>query len=177
MDDQVLVLNQNYEPLNVTNARRAISLIYLGKAVVVERDSRTFHSQMLTIEVPSVVRLAYYVKRPLPELKLSRRSVLARDGHRCQYCGTRGKGVTIDHVVPRNRGGKTDWSNLVCACIKCNNKKGNRTPAEADMTLIRKPRRPKYTPYISYSKFVAACQQEKWSQYLMPFATGVDLAP
>jgi 5-methylcytosine-specific restriction endonuclease McrA len=175
MDGQVLVLNQNYEPLNITNARRAITLVYLGKAYMVERDSRVYHSARVTIDLPSVVRLAYYVRRPLPELKLSRRSIFARDSHTCQYCGAQGRPLTVDHVIPRHRGGDTDWKNLVCACTRCNNKKANRTPGEAGMSLIRQPRRPKYTPYISFSKFVAACQNEQWQPYLAPFAPGLSL--
>jgi 5-methylcytosine-specific restriction endonuclease McrA len=175
MSDQVLVLNQNYEPLNVTNARRAITLLYLGKAIVVENDSEVFHSPTVAIEMPTVVRLAYYVKRPTPQLKLTRRSVIARDDHRCQYCGVRTKVVTLDHVVPRDRGGKTDWDNLVCACIKCNNNKGNRTPKEAGLTLTREPHRPRYVPYISFSKFVTAFRNERWIDYLAPFAQGLDI--
>ncbi len=175
MDGQVLVLNQNYEPLNITNARRAITLIYLGKAHVVERDSRVYRSARVSIELPSVVRLAYYVKRPMPQLKLSRRSIFARDNHACQYCGAQSRALTVDHVIPRHRGGQTDWKNLVCACTRCNNKKANRTPREAGMALIRQPRRPRYTPYISFSKFVAACQRDQWQPYLAPFAQGLDL--
>jgi 5-methylcytosine-specific restriction endonuclease McrA len=175
MNDQVLVLNQNYEPLNVTNARRAVTLLYLGKAVVVEKDSKVFRSPTVSFELPTVVRLAYYVKRPTPQLKLTRRSIIARDAHRCQYCGKHAKEVTIDHVIPRDRAGKTDWKNLVCACIKCNNKKGNRTPQEAGMALTRKPTRPRYVPYISFSKFVAAFKHERWIDYLAPFAQGLDI--
>ncbi len=175
MDNQVLVLNQNYEPLNVTNARRAVTLLYLGKAIVVEKDSQIFHSPTVSFEMPSVVRLAYYVKRPTPQLKLTRRSIIARDGQRCQYCGRRAKTVTIDHVIPRDRRGRTDWKNLVCACIKCNNKKGNRTPQEAGMTLIRRPFRPRYVPYISFAKFVAAFRNKRWVDYLAPFAQGLDV--
>ena len=175
MDGQVLVLNQNYEPLNITNARRGVALVYLGKAVVVETDSQVLHSPSVSFEMPTVVRLAYYVRRPTPQLKLTRRSIIARDGHRCQYCGKRAQAVTIDHVIPRHRGGRTDWSNLVCACIKCNNKKGNRTPKEAGMSLIRKPIRPRYVPYISFAKFVAACKNERWTHYLAPFAQGLDI--
>ncbi|MFQ6131074.1 MAG: HNH endonuclease [Armatimonadota bacterium] len=175
MDGQVLVLNQNFEPLNITNARRAITLVYLGKAEVVERDSAVFRSPSLTLEMPIVVRLAYYVKRPLPQLKISRRSIFARDDHTCQYCGSRSRGLTVDHVVPRHRGGQTDWRNLVAACIRCNNKKANRTPSEAGMKLIRHPKRPKYTPYISFSKFVTACRNQRWQPYLAPFAEGLGL--
>jgi len=128
MNDQVLVLNQNYEPLNVTNARRAVTLLYLGKAIVVETDSQVFRSPTVSYDMPSVVRLAYYVKRPTPQLKLTRRSIIARDAQRCQYCGKRAKLVTIDHVTSGNRSSRAfhghspvvealraGWSRRACA--------------------------------------------------------------
>ena len=164
MSDQVLVLNQNYEPLNVTNARRAITLLYLGKAIVVENDSEVFHSPTVAIEMPTVVRLAYYVKRPTPQLKLTRRSVIARDDHRCQYCGVRAKVVTLDHVVPRDRGGKTDWDNLVCACIGCNTRKGGRTPGQAHLSLIRAPHRPRRNPAITLR--LGSAKYQSWKAFL-----------
>jgi 5-methylcytosine-specific restriction endonuclease McrA len=176
MADEVLVLNENYEPLNVTNAKRAIALLYLGKAVEVERDSRVFHSERLTVHLPSVIRLARFVKRPLPQLKLSRRSILARDDYICQYCGEPRRDLTVDHVIPRHRHGPHTWENLVCCCMRCNNKKGNRTPQEAGMRLRRPPRRPRFVPYISLSRFTAALRKEAWLPYLEPFAGGLDMA-
>ncbi len=171
----VLVLNQNYEPLNICNVRRAMILLWLGKAEVVKTDSAAFHTIAQTFEIPSVVRLSYFVKRPVPQLKLSRKSILARDDHTCQYCGFRGSNLTLDHVVPKQRGGPTDWHNLVCCCLPCNNKKGNRTPHEAGMKLRRQPKKPRYVPYISFSRFVTAARHEAWREFLQPYTMGLDL--
>lgn len=170
MDGQVLVLNQNYEPLNITNMRRAVTLLHLGKAEVVESLDRTLASARLEIGAPSVVRLSYYVRRPYPELRVSRKGVFARDEGACQYCGADDVPLTLDHVVPRSRGGDSGWNNLVTCCVPCNNKKGDRTPDEAGMALLRRPRRPKYTPYISFPKFMHAVKQNRWDLYLLPFA-------
>jgi 5-methylcytosine-specific restriction endonuclease McrA len=165
----VLVLNQNHEPLNITSARRAVTLLLLGKAETIESDSKVVRSEHLELKLPSVVRLAYYVKRPVPQLKLARKSILARDRHTCQYCGRKESPMTIDHVIPRNRGGKTDWDNVVCCCLKCNSKKGDRLPHEVGLTLKRQPFRPKYVPYINLSKFMAACKEQKWRAYLASY--------
>lgn len=168
--DGVLVLNNNYQPLNVTNARRALGMLCLGKAHAVETDSKVFRSERLAVHMPTVVRLTHHVRRPMPVLRVSRKSVFARDNYTCQYCGRRNGPLTIDHVIPRERGGGEDWNNLVCCCTKCNNKKGNRTPEEAGMSLLSKPFRPKYIPYISYTKFLAAVSNPAWRPYLAPYA-------
>lgn len=175
--DAVLVLNDNYQPLNVTNVRRALGMLCLGRAHTVEADSKVFHSEHLTIEMPTVVRLNRHVRRPTPVLRVSRKSVFARDQHTCQYCGNRNVPLTIDHVVPRERGGGTDWTNLVCCCTKCNNEKGNRTPLEAGMALRHRPLRPKFIPYISYTKFLAAAANPTWRPYLAPYADLPSLEP
>ena len=172
--DGVLILNHNYQPLNVTNIRRALGLLCLGKAHAVETDSRIFRSEHLVIRMPTVLRLSHYVRRPTPVLRISRRGVFARDDHTCQYCGNRNVPLTIDHVVPRERGGSTDWTNLVCCCTKCNNLKGNQTPEQAQMRLLRRPFRPKFIPYISYTRFLAAAENPVWRPYLAPYA---DLPP
>jgi 5-methylcytosine-specific restriction endonuclease McrA len=174
MESQVLILNQNYEPLNITNVRRAIALLHLGKAEIVEAWPWIVHSERAAVPAPSVVRLSYYVKRPFPELHPTRRSLLARDNFTCQYCGRKEGAMTLDHVIPKVRGGSDDWINLVCCCIRCNNVKGNRTPEEAGMTLLRKPRRPGYVPYVNYPKFVAACHNQRWRDYLGPYAVGLE---
>ncbi len=172
--DGVLVLNHNYQPLNVTNVRRALGLLWLGKAHMVERDSRVFHAERVEIEMPTVVRLNHHVRRPTPVLRVSRKAIFARDDHTCQYCGARNVPLTIDHVTPKDHGGSTDWSNLVCSCTKCNNIKGNQTPEQAGMHLRRRPFRPKFIPYISYTKFLAAAGNPAWRPYLAPYA---DLPP
>jgi len=170
MNGQVLVLNQNYEPLNICAWQRAVSLIYVGKALMLEHDSRVLHSPSVTIPMPSVIRIARQIKRPLPEVKLSRQSLMARDRYTCQYCGKKSKHLTVDHVIPRERGGRHDWDNLVACCMACNNRKRNRTPREADMSLIRQPSRPRFIPYLSFATMRQALQNEVWRDYLEPFA-------
>ena len=167
--DEVLVLNNNYQPLNITNVRRAISLLFMGKAETVQTDSKVYHAERVALPMPTVVRLNHYVRRPLPRLHVSRKSVFARDGHNCQYCGAHKVALTLDHVIPKDKGGHTDWDNLVCCCTRCNNIKGNCTPEEAGLTLIGKPRRPKYIPYISYTKFLEALENPHWRDYLAPY--------
>lgn len=170
MKGQVLVLNQNYEPLNVCSWRRAVALLCLGKAVALEQQGEVLHAAAQEFQLPSVVRLAYPIRRPLPELKVSRRAVLARDGNTCQYCGRVGRDLTIDHVIPRHKGGGATWDNLVACCAKCNNLKADRTPREANMPLVRKPRRPRFIPYLSFATFTAAAKNPTWRDYLEPFA-------
>jgi len=172
--DSVLVLNDNYQPLNVTNVRRALGMLCVGKAHTVEKDSKVFHSAHLSLEMPTVVRLNHHVRRPTPVLHISRKGIFARDHYTCQYCGARNVPLTIDHVIPRERGGGTDWANLVCCCTTCNNRKGNHLPEQVAMRLRRRPFRPKFIPYISYAKFLAAAANAVWRPYLAPYA---DLPP
>ena len=174
MNHNVLVLNLNYEPLNICSFRRALGLIFLDKATVLETNGQLLRSERVCMHMPSVVRLNYLVKRPRPELRISRRSVLARDNFTCQYCGRQANPLTIDHVVPRVNGGSHSWENLVCSCIQCNNTKGNRTPSQAGLALIRTPRRPRFVPHISYSAFARAVKVDEWQQYLEPFAPRLD---
>ena len=174
MSSQVLVLNLNYEPLNICSYRRALGLIFLEKATVLETNGELLRSERIQMHMPTVVRLNYLVKRPHPELRISRRSILARDNFTCQYCGRQTGPLTIDHVIPRVSGGTHTWENLVCSCIQCNNTKGNRTPAEAGMKLLRPPRRPRFVPHLSYSAFARALKVDQWQQYLEPFAPRVD---
>lgn len=170
----VLVLNHNYQPLNITNVRRALGLILLQKAHTVETDSQVFHSEQLSIKLPTVVRLNRYVSRPTPVLRSSRQAIFARDNHTCQYCGARGVPLTLDHVIPREGGGLEGWTNLVCCCTRCNNKKGNRTPEESGLRLLHRPFRPKFIPYIGYARFLTAASNRAWRPYLEPYA---DLPP
>jgi len=172
VNGEVLVLNNNYQPLNVTNIRRAITLLYLGKAEVMHTDTGVFRSEKCVMDVPTVVRLSNFVRRPMPALNVSRKSIFARDRHTCQYCGGSHVPLTVDHVIPKDQGGRTDWDNLVTCCTKCNNKKGNRTPQKAGMSLLRRPTRPKFIPYISYTKFLEALRNPHWRIYLEPYANG-----
>lgn len=163
LQKSVLVLNQNYEPLAVTKAQRAVVLVVLGKAEIIERYDSVVRSVAHSVPLPSVVRLCVYIRAPRQQIALTRRNVLKRDGYRCQYCSSRRGPMTTDHVVPRAMGGRDTWTNLVCACIRCNNKKGNRTPEQAAMPLTRQPRRPhRYTQITFYSSI----PDQRWRPYL-----------
>ncbi len=146
----VLVLNQNYAPLNVCNVRRAVILLGRGKAELLENGRGELHSPTWVIAVPSVIRLFYLVRRPLLQRRLSRREAFYRDRFACQYCGTVTGALTLDHVVPRFRGGAHRWENVVSACIPCNHKKAGRTPKEAGMKLLKEPRSPHPNPYYLF---------------------------
>lgn len=167
MKGHVLVLNQNFEPLNVCTLKRAIRLMIKKKVEVVESiDGRFIFSINVTLPYPSVIRLRYYVGRPKFNVALTKKTVLMRDNYRCQYCGSKEGEMTIDHVVPRDRGGKTIWENVVCACKSCNTKKGNRLPEEAGMKLLSRPRKPRLLPFLGMSKTQIALQREEWRKYL-----------
>jgi 5-methylcytosine-specific restriction endonuclease McrA len=171
MNQEVLVLNSDYEPLNVCNVRRAIVMVYLGKADILHVDDETHaitRDGMYTM--PSVVKLRGHIKRPLPELKLSRRTIFARDNYTCQYCGSTAKDMTIDHVIPKRSGGNASWENLVCCCRKCNMKKSDKLAHQVGMKLVRPPRRPRYVPYISLTKYLTGRKNDVWRNYLPTFA-------
>jgi len=166
MDQDVLVLNSDYEPLNVCKARRAIVLVILGKADILHARDRTMRATNGTLPAPSVVKLRYHVRRTTPELKLSRRTVFARDNYTCQYCGQQTHDLTLDHVVPRRLGGRTVWENVVAACRRCNTRKGDKPLEVSGLRLRRQPYRPRYVPYISLSQYMNARKNEIWRDYL-----------
>ena len=166
---EVLVLNSNYEPLNVCNMRRAVALLMLGKAEVLQHRENPIATVTGKQRAPSVLKMRYQVRRPMPQLRLSRHSVLARDNYTCQYCGVRGKDLTIDHVVPRWAGGPHTWDNLVACCRRCNLKKADKTPQQAHMKLARKPRRPHFVPYLSLPLYLKAQGREDWQMFLPVF--------
>ncbi len=165
---EVLVLNSNYEPLNVCSLRRAMSLMFLGKVEVLEHRLEPIHTAGGTFRAPSVVKMRYQVRRPMPQLRLSRHSILARDNYTCQYCAAKGRELTIDHVVPKWCGGPHTWDNLVACCRRCNLKKGDKTPQQAGMKLARKPKRPHFVPYLSLPLYLKAQGREDWRMFL-PF--------
>ncbi len=143
---RALVLNATYEPLSVVSSRRALCLMIADKAEMIEADDVVFHSESLEFPSPAVVRLNYMVKAPRRRVaNVSRRAVFVRDDYRCQYCGSGAD--SIDHVIPRSRGGLDDWDNLAAACRSCNSTKRNRTPAEAGMRLLRPCRAPRSTEW------------------------------
>lgn len=144
---RALVLNATYEPLCVVPQRRAAVLVLSDKADVLHASEGAFHSERLTVPAPSVIRLRYFVKVPFERnVALNRRSVFARDESRCQYCGARAD--SIDHVVPRSRGGGHQWDNVVAACRPCNLRKGDRYLHETPMRLSRRPVRPRQLTWV-----------------------------
>ncbi|MHB1190926.1 MAG: HNH endonuclease [Armatimonadota bacterium] len=175
MSREVLVLNNDYEPLNVCKMRRAIVLICLGKADVLHSGERVIGTITGELDSPSVVRLRHYVRRPLPELRLSRRTIFARDNYTCQYCGRRYRELTVDHVVPKKLGGDFSWENLVCCCRHCNAKKGDKTLEKSGLILARPPKRPRYIPFISMNKFLEGARNDVWRDYLPIFDEAVGL--
>ena len=160
----VLVLNQNYEPLNVCHPRRAIILVDLGKAEVLEIDGLVYRSPTREVRVPSVIRLNRQVRRPRPRVRLTRREVFVRDAFTCQYCGMNSRELTVDHVVPRHRGGVHSWTNVVSACHACNHRKGGRSTEEAQMPLKREPFEPRATPRYLFGQYVGVNQT--WDKFL-----------
>jgi 5-methylcytosine-specific restriction endonuclease McrA len=159
-----LVLNQNYEPLNVCAGRRAFVLVLSGKAEILEQAADPIHGVGRNYHLPSVIRLRYAVRRPRPRVRLTRREVFARDGQRCQYCGREGRDLTLDHVLPRHRGGQHDWENIVAACRPCNHHKGGRTPTEARMRLLTRPRRPSVTAAELFAPYLD--QYQEWRPFI-----------
>jgi 5-methylcytosine-specific restriction endonuclease McrA len=135
----VLLLNQDFAPLNLCRTPRALQLVERGKAEVVEYGLLPIATPVRLVPRPSVIRLARYVKPPRRSAGFSRRAVLRRDGYACQYCGVLTPRPTLDHVVPRRLGGRTTWTNLVTACRDCNQRKGGRTPEQAGMPLLCRP--------------------------------------
>ncbi len=161
----VLVLNQNYEPFNVCRVRRAVVLLYRGKAEMLENGSGFIHSATHIFPVPSVIRLAYLIKRPRFEKKLTRLEVFNRDQYICQYCGKEIRQLTLDHVIPRYRGGEHVWENVVSACIRCNRRKAGKTPTEARMRLIHHPSPPRGNLLFHIPYHYLQTQYE-WQKYL-----------
>jgi len=164
LKNKVLVLNQNYEPLNICNIRRAVVLVYLNKAeIVVSYDGERLRSERISFPKPSVVKLMRYIRFGRKEVPVTKKNILRRDNYTCQYCGKKDGNMTVDHVIPKRLGGEDSWENLVCACLDCNNKKGFRTPEEAGMKLLKKPRRPHYLTFLLNGKGIP---DERWKPFL-----------
>ena len=152
MNAAVLVVDIGFRPLRVVSWKKAICDLFLGKVEIVEysRD-RTIQGVNQTWPLPAIVRVMKNFPRNKIRVKFSRINIYTRDGFKCQYCGHRfeTEGLNYDHVIPRSQGGKTNWENIVTCCLPCNTKKGNRTPDQARMTLLRTPKRPKYLPLVT----------------------------
>ncbi len=164
MDQPVLVLNANYEPLNICDTRRAIGLILTGKAEMVANGRGYIHTARLSYPRPSVIRLEHIVHRPRPRVKLTKREIFRRDNYTCQYCGRQAAHLTIDHIIPRHRGGQHRWDNLVTACAACNRRKGGHLVGEANMHLKRQAVEPPATASYLFGRH--ASDNEDWRKYI-----------
>jgi 5-methylcytosine-specific restriction endonuclease McrA len=188
LNQQVLVLNRLWQAVNICTARRAMTLLFQGHAQVVFGGSdgsfRTFdfcewhdfsehdpHDESIRtvsfrIRVPRVIMLLIFDRLPKKEVKFTRLNIFERDKNTCQYCGQvfDRRDLNLDHVIPRDRGGPTSWENIVCSCIPCNTRKANQTPQEAGMHLIRKPKRPKWRPFVQVN--LGFHYHESWKHFL-----------
>ncbi|MFM7214810.1 MAG: HNH endonuclease [Verrucomicrobiota bacterium] len=188
LTQQVLVLNRLWQAVNICSVRRALSLLFEGHAQVVQGnlqgdfktytfdqwrdlsrlgpDGESLGTVSFRMRIPRVILLQVFDRLPKKEVKFTRHNIFERDGNTCQYCGRifDRRDLNLDHVVPRDRGGPTQWDNIVCSCIPCNTRKANRTPAEAGMRLIRKPKRPKWRPFVQVN--FGAPIHESWRHFL-----------
>lgn len=160
----VLVLNQNYEPITLCRTRRALVLMYKGKAEMVESyNGMVVRSVSNWMPVPSVLRLNHFIRITRREIPLSKKNILRRDNYQCQYCGKKQGPMTTDHVIPKGKGGTDSWENLVCACVECNTKKGSASYRERGLKLLRKPKKPSYFTFVVNS---LGTVPPEWRPYL-----------
>lgn len=163
MGRKVLVLNQDFRAITVCSAQRAFLLVYLNKAELISNAGNAFFRTVSSsFPMPSIIRLHSYVHIPYKGVVLSRQNIFKRDQHQCQYCGSRAN-LTLDHVIPRSRGGQSSWDNLITACKECNSRKGDYTPEEADMLLKRRPYKPSFFMFLR--EFSGQIDNE-WMTYL-----------
>lgn len=184
------MLNRLWQPVNTCSARRALTLVYLGHAQIVHIDAdqnflthdfeswielsdaapggELVRTVMRVLRVPRIIVLSLFDKLPRKEVKFTRENIFLRDQHTCQYCGIRfeSRELNIDHVIPRDKGGKTTWENVVCSCVPCNTRKGNKLPREARMVPIREPRAPRWRPFSS--SLGPAVPHESWRHFIAP---------
>jgi 5-methylcytosine-specific restriction endonuclease McrA len=166
MTAPVLVLNANFEPINVCNTHRAIGLILTGKADLVLNGRGEIRTVSRSYPRPSIIRLGKMIKRPRPRIKLTKREILRRDDYTCQYCGQRTSVLTIDHIIPRHLGGQHEWANLVTACPNCNHRKGGRTLEQAHMHLLHQPEEPPASADYLFGRHLR--ENQEW----LPFVEG-----
>ena len=164
MQEPVLVLNANFEPINVCSMRRAIGLILSEKAAMVVNGRGHIHTINQLLPRPSVIRLEYMIHRPRPHVKLTRREIFRRDNYTCQYCGRRDTPLTIDHIVPKRLGGMHTWLNVVAACPSCNHRKGGRRLNEVQMKLRQIPKEPPASAAYLYGRHVL--ENGEWEPYI-----------
>ncbi len=159
-----MVLNQSYEPLTICTLKKAVLLIYLGKAEIVHKDEKkSIRTVKMNFPWPSVIRISKFIKVPYKKVILTRKNILRRDNYKCAYCGRSDLMLTVDHIIPKARGGSDSWENLITACTKCNNIKGDRTPEEANLKLLTRPYKPSHVIFI---KNIVSKIDEKWKPYL-----------
>ncbi len=167
--EHTLVLNASYEPINIIPWKRALTMLFQGKVEVLAEYDKEIRSISFTIKLPSVLRLLKYVRmrKRFQHVKFSRANIYARDLHTCQYCGTQcsTEDLTFDHVIPVVKGGSKTWDNIVTCCLDCNHKKGGRTPEEAGMRLIRRPKEPDWVPSMLHITFGFRSAPESWRDY------------
>jgi 5-methylcytosine-specific restriction endonuclease McrA len=165
VSSRVLVLNASYEPINVCTVRRAAVLVLKERAEILEHADRVLHAERLTMPRPAVIRLTTYVRIPRDAhaRRITRRAVFARDRWTCQYCGTARNSLTVDHVIPRSKGGSSSWDNIVASCAPCNRRKGDRLPTQVDMHPRRKPAVPSPTIFVHVA---TPTIPSVWEQYL-----------
>lgn len=166
MYEPVLVLNANFEPINVCTTRRAIGLILNGKASLVLNGRGEIKTVSRIFPRPSIIRLERMIKRPRPGVRLTKREILRRDDYTCQYCGQRVSYLTIDHIIPRRLGGRHTWENLVAACPACNHRKGGRTAEQSQMRLLRPPTQPPSSAHYIFARHLR--DNHEW----LPFVDG-----
>lgn len=164
MHEPVLVLNANFEPINVCTTRRAMGLILNGKASLVMNGRGEVHTVSMVFPRPSIIRLEKMVRRPRLAVRLTKREVLRRDNYTCQYCGQKAAYLTIDHVIPRRLGGKHAWDNLVAACPTCNHRKGGRTLEQANMRLLKPPSEPPSSAMYLFSRHLI--NNQEWAPFV-----------
>ena len=165
MLEPVLVLNANFEPINICNLRRAMGLILTEKAILVLNGRGEIKTASTSYPKPSVIRLGKMIHRPRPQVSLTRKEVFRRDNYRCQYCGKHSLDLTIDHVFPRHLGGMHTWTNVVAACASCNHRKGGRTLKEANMYLLRRPIEPPQSAQYIFGRHIK--HNSEWEQFLI----------
>ena len=164
---RILVLNYSFEPLQFCNARKALTMVMAGRAEQVECDGYMVRSPNMTFPLPIVIRVLKMIKRrSRRNIAFSKKNILRRDNYTCQYCGDKSHSLTVDHIIPKSRGGNASWTNMVVACKPCNLSKGNQTATEAGMELSRKPSRPEYYLYPLAVPSAPVTHVESWRKYL-----------
>lgn len=169
MNRSVLVLNQNYEPLNICGVRRALIMLLDGKAEILETHPEALRASSRAFPWPSVIRMTYLIRRPRPRVKLTRREIFIRDAFTCQYCGRQGGDLTIDHINPRSLGGGHSWENLVTACKGCNHRKGGKTLHQCKMMLRTVPHEPRAGMYYTIERRLDTRLDHSWEKFLPGF--------